>query len=74
MMNLYMIMREDFQTFAAPGADRLKISTILSKKNLDDYNDKSFVEILKLDLGEVKKIKTPTEYNIIKDYIAKKNF
>ena len=27
-----------FSNFAAPGADRLKISTVLSKKNLDDYN------------------------------------
>jgi len=63
-----------FSNFAAPGADRLKISTVLSKKNLDDYNDKSFVEIIKLDLGEVKKIKTPTEYNIIKDYFAKRTF
>ena len=63
-----------FSNFAAPGADRLRISTILSKKNLDDYNDKSFVEILKLDLGEVKKIKTPTEYNIVKDYFAKRTF
>ena len=63
-----------FSNFAAPGADRLKISTVLSKKNLDDYNDKSFVEIIKLDLGEVKKIKTPTEYNIVKDYFAKRTF
>ena len=30
-----------FSNFAAPGADRLKISAILSKKSLNDYDDKS---------------------------------
>ena len=61
-----------FSNYASPGADRLKIELILSKKDLNDFNDSNFVEILKVDEGEPKKISTRTEYNLIKDYIAKR--
>ena len=37
-----------FSNFAAPGADRLRITATLSKKALNDYDDKSFVELLSL--------------------------
>ena len=45
-----------FSNFAAPGADRLKISATLSKKALNDYDDKTFVELIRIDNGEVKKL------------------
>ena len=32
-----------FSNFAAPGADRLRISTTLTKKPLNDYSDKNFI-------------------------------
>ena len=35
---------QGFNNYAAPGADRLKISTSLIKKSLDDFDDGSFVE------------------------------
>ena len=63
-----------FSNYASPGADRLKIELILSKKDLTDFNDSNFVEILKVDDGEPKKISTRTEYNLIRDYIAKRTF
>ena len=63
-----------YSNYAAPGADRLKISTVLSKKPLSDYNDKSFVELVKLDNGEVKKLQNKSQYSIIKDYFAKRTF
>ena len=63
-----------FSNYASPGADRLKIELTLSKKDLTDFNDSNFVEILKVDDGEIKKISTRTEYNLIKDYIAKRTF
>jgi hypothetical protein len=37
-----------FTNYAAPGADRLKISLSLVKKSLDDTNDTDFVELLRL--------------------------
>ena len=63
-----------FSNFAAPGADRLKISATLSKKSLNDYDDKSFVELLRVDNGEIKKLQNKSEYNLIRDYFAKRTF
>ena len=63
-----------FSNFAAPGADRLKISTSLTKKGLTDFNDKNFVELIRLDDGELKKLQNSTQYSLIKDYFAKRTF
>ena len=63
-----------YSNYAAPGADRLKISLSLSKKSLTDYDDKSFVELVRVQEGELKKLKTKTEYNLIRDYFAQRTY
>ncbi len=63
-----------FSNFAAPGADRLKISATLSKKAIDDFDDKSFVELIRIGSGEIKVLKESSDYNIIRDYFAKRTF
>ena len=63
-----------FSNFAAPGADRLKISATLSKKALNDYDDKTFIELIRIDNGEIKKLQNKSEYNLIRDYFAKRTF
>ena len=63
-----------FSNFAAPGADRFKISTTLTKKSLTDTNDTSFVELIRLDDGELKKLQNKTQYSLIKDYFAQRTF
>ena len=63
-----------FTNFAAPGADRLKISLSLTKKSLTDFNDTDFIEILRVDDGKIKKVVDKTVYNIIRDYIAERTF
>ena len=63
-----------FSNFAAPGADRLKISTKLTKKSLTDFNDKNFIELIRLDDGELKKLQNSTQYSLIRDYFAKRTF
>ena len=63
-----------FTNFAAPGADRLKISLSLTKKSLTDFNDTDFIEILRVDDGKIKKVVDKTVYNVIRDYIAEENF
>ena len=63
-----------FSNFAAPGADRLKISATLSKKALNDYDDKTFVELVRISNGELKKLQNKSEYNLIRDYFAKRTF
>lgn len=63
-----------FLNYAAPGADRLKISLKLSKKLLTDYDDKSFIELVRLENGELKKLENKSEYSIVKDYFAKRTY
>ena len=63
-----------FSNFAAPGADRLKIKTKLAKKALTDYDDTNFVELIRLRDGEIKVLNNQTNYNLIRDYIAKRTF
>ncbi len=63
-----------FSNYAAPGADRLKISTTLTKKSLTDFNDTSFIELLRVDNGEIKKIQNTSTYSIIDDYFALRTF
>jgi len=63
-----------FSNYAAPGADRFKISTVLSKKDIDDFDDKNFVELIRIDNGEIKKLQDKSVYSIIKDYFAKRTF
>jgi len=64
-----------FSNYSAPGADRFRITTTLSKKNLDDVSDdKNFVEILRVTNGIIKKIQDKTEYSAIRDYLAKRTY
>ena len=63
-----------FTNFAAPGADRLKITLTLSKKELTDKNDTNFVEIMRLDEGKVKVMQSKSDYNKIRDYLAKRTY
>ena len=52
-----------FSNFAAPGADRLKITATLAKKSLTDTSDVNFIEIIKLREGELKKLQDFSVYN-----------
>ena len=63
-----------FSNYAAPGADRLKIGVSLSKKSLDDLDDKDFVELLRVDNGKIKKIQDRSQYNIIREYLAQRTY
>ena len=42
---------QGFNNYAAPGADRLKITLNLFKKDLEDFDDGSFVELGKIEGG-----------------------
>ena len=63
-----------FTNFAAPGADRFKITAKLAKKSLNDYNDTSFVELFRVREGETKKLQNESVYSEIKKYFAKRTF
>ena len=63
-----------FSNFAAPGADRLKITTTLIKKSLDDLNDEDFIELLRIENGIVQKFVKESTYNVINDELARRTY
>ena len=65
-----------FSNFAAPGADRLKLSTTLIKKSLTDLNDENFIELMRVVDGVLQKfIKAGTDnYNLIRDELARRTY
>jgi hypothetical protein len=63
-----------FNNYAAPGADRLKITAILDKKPLDEDNNENFVEISRVQNGILRNIPNDTLYNIINDKFASRTF
>ena len=63
-----------FSNEAAPGADRFRLSTSLHKKLLTDTDDADFVELFRIENGEVKKIVTKSDYNIFADELARRTY
>jgi hypothetical protein len=65
---------QGFSNFAAPGADRFKITLSLAKKSVDDYNDDNFIELFRVENGIVRKIKADTKETFITDVLARRTF
>ena len=60
--------------FAAPGADRLKLSLTLTKKTLDSEDDVDFYELLRVNKGvKEKDIKVPI-YSVLEETFARRTF
>jgi hypothetical protein len=65
---------QGFNNYAAPGADRLKISASLFKKNLDDFDDNNFIELATITDGILRSQKTTTEYSLLADELARRTY
>ena len=65
---------QGFSNFAAPGADRLLVSTQLIKKELDDFNDENFIELMRLQEGRLQKFVKESNYNLIQNELAKRTY
>ena len=63
-----------FNNYSAPGADRLNISAILSKKNYGDYDTENFIQLAEIQNGIPRKKSDDTKYNLIGDELAKRTF
>ena len=63
-----------FTNFAAPGADRFKISVKLTKKALTDFNDTDFVELFRTNEGAIKKLQDASVYSLLRKYFAKRTY
>ena len=68
---------QGYNNYAAPGADRLKITATLFKKSLDDFNDTNFVELATIQTGNLRGPE-PTSASPfkkeLKDSMAKRSF
>ena len=64
-----------FTNYAAPGADRLKIELVLTKKETEEKDDTDFIELMRVRAGRIETwIKRDPQYSMIRDYIAKRTF
>jgi len=63
-----------FNNYSAPGADRLKITTSLIKKDLDDFDDNNFVQLATVENGVLISKTTTTDYNILQDELARRTY
>ena len=65
---------QGYSNYTAPGADRLKISLSLIKKDLSDYQDENFIELFRVTDGEIKKIINKTVYSEIEKELARRTY
>ena len=63
-----------FNNFAAPGADRLKITCNLFFKGIDDLNDDDFVELASVRNGILRTKATTSDYNVLDDELARRTY
>ena len=65
---------QGFSNYAAPGADRLKINLILSKKDIDDRNDQNFIELIRIKDGIIEKFVDRSQYNLVRQELARRTY
>jgi hypothetical protein len=65
---------QGFNNYAAPGADRLRITTSLFKKSLNDFNDNNFIELATVNEGILRNQTKTTEYNLLLDELARRTY
>jgi hypothetical protein len=65
---------QGFNNYTAPGADRLKITPVLAKKPLNNFDESNFVQLSEVSNGILRTINRDTEYNFIGDEFAKRTF
>ena len=60
--------------YAAPGAARLKLSLQLAKRALSDTAGNNFVELIQVKDGIIQTRSDSTQYNLLRDYFAKRTY
>ena len=60
--------------YQGPGADRYTISLDLETRTLQLGDDDGFIELMRIENGQVKKQINGTVYSVIDDYFAKRTF
>ena len=65
---------QGFNNYAAPGADRLRISTFLDKIDIDSQDTLNFIELFEIRGGNLISTKTNSNYNILEQEFARRTF
>ena len=65
---------QGYSNYSAPGAHRLKLKAILSKKSLTDESATDFIELLRLDEGYTKNIVVDRSTSSIEDILARRTY
>lgn len=63
-----------FSNYAAPGADRFKITTDLVKVPINQYDVEEFVQLLEIRDGILRSSIQDPQYNILQDALAKRTY
>ena len=62
-----------FNNFGSPGADRLKLTAVLSKKDITDFDDNNFVELGTVNTGILRE-RTSSDYSFVTDELARRTY
>ncbi len=65
---------QGFNNYTAPGADRLRITATLAKKELDDLTDNDFVQLTEVKNGALVQPNDSTKYNYVADELARRTW
>ncbi len=63
-----------FNNYAAPGADRLRLSVSLFKKPLTNLNDQNFIELAVVENGILRTKSVETQYSVVSDELARRTY
>ena len=63
-----------FNNYAAPGADRLRISALLAKRPLESDKSENFVQLMLIRDGDLQHIQDRTQYNEIAEELARRTY
>ena len=65
---------QGYNNYSAPGADRLQITALLVSRGLISEDDKNFVELMRIENGDIKTLVKNTDYNYIKAEFARRTY
>lgn len=65
---------QEASNYQAPGASRLKINFDLTKRSLDSQDDERFVELLRIENGQIKKLVRYPIYSELGETLARRTF
>ena len=65
---------QGYSNYSAPGAHRLKLKAVLSKKSLTDASATDFIELLRLDDGNTKNFNNNRETSNLEDILARRTY